>query len=158
MMNLLRSRWLVAALALGTLLSPVSRVLAAAPSGRYVTTQRTVEDRRTKLVWQRAPLPDHMNWATADLACKAILSDGGKWRLPTMNELQTIVDVGASAPAIDTTAFPSTPTDAAYWTSTPYVGAPGAYWTLTFAIGRTSQTQQTEPLLVRCVSEAQFIP
>ncbi len=40
------------------------------------------------------------------------------WRLPTAEELQSIVDYGVANPAIDATWFPNTP-GSEYWTSSP---------------------------------------
>ena len=41
------------------------------------------------------------------------------WRLPTRRELFGLVDTQCSSPAIDTAAFPDTPAQLLYWTSTP---------------------------------------
>ncbi|MDD5030948.1 MAG: DUF1566 domain-containing protein, partial [Rhodoferax sp.] len=45
------------------------------------------------------------------------------WRLPSVDELQSLVDysVAANGPTIDTTWFPNTPASRGYWTASPYV-------------------------------------
>lgn len=51
------------------------------------------------------------------------------WRMPTIQELNTIVDQGRERPAIDPVYFPNTP-ETVFWSSTPYAGpllpAPGS--------------------------------
>lgn len=55
------------------------------------------------------------------------------WRLPTRNELQSIVDYGRAAgtSAIDLNWFPNT-AYAYSWTATPYIGATEASWAVSF--------------------------
>ena len=52
------------------------------------------------------------------------------WRLPTLEELQAIVDEDQT-PKIDSTWFPNTQA-ARYWTSTTYAPDPGQAWYVTF--------------------------
>ena len=61
------------------------------------------------------------------------------WRLPTIAELQTIVDLSAAGcgsgnPCIDTTAFGPTAAGA-YWSSTPNIGYPYRPWAFDFYYG-----------------------
>jgi hypothetical protein len=74
------------------------------------------------------------------------------WRLPTVNELLTIVDYHAASPAIDSTAFPLTPSEF-FWTSTPYVfnGAKGQAWPVFFGAGYSNPAEVTQAYHVRCV-------
>jgi len=48
-------------------------------------------------------------------------------------ELRTIVDQTVYGPAINQTAFPSTPTW--FWTSSPYAGSSGNAWYVNFSNG-----------------------
>ena len=59
----------------------------------------------------------------------AELSDG--WRLPTVDELQTILDRSRYNPAIDTEKFPDTQS-CPYWTSTPVSWDSSARWVVDF--------------------------
>lgn len=52
------------------------------------------------------------------LHCAGLDLGGAGWRLPTIQELQTIVDETQNGAALDGTAFPSQP-DGDYWASTP---------------------------------------
>ncbi|MEY2660749.1 MAG: hypothetical protein RLZZ123_1921 [Pseudomonadota bacterium] len=58
------------------------------------------------------------------------------WRLPTVEELQTIVDysVAYPGPTINTTWFPNTSSEA-YWSSTPYAGNVAMAWGIAFISG-----------------------
>ena len=53
------------------------------------------------------------------------------WRLPTIDELQSIVDyrVAAPGPTVDTTWFHSTQAGV-YWSSTPFDGLSSSVWTV----------------------------
>jgi hypothetical protein len=90
----------------------------------------TVTDAATKLVWQQAP-SSTMVWDDAKASCRA------PFRLPSVKELQTIIDYGVDPRpngAIDATAFPSTPSDY-FWTSSPCAGVPGSAWVVDFGGG-----------------------
>ena len=58
------------------------------------------------------------------------------WRLPSADELQSIVDYGVAypGPTIDTTWFPNTK-GSVYWTSSPYVGYSAYAWVVDFDYG-----------------------
>jgi len=55
------------------------------------------------------------------------------WRLPTLEELRSIVDysIELPGPTIDTTYFPNTRSDL-YWSDDTYVGAPYTAWLMSF--------------------------
>jgi hypothetical protein len=78
---------------------------ASAPAGRYVVTNGgtgngTVYDTKTKLTWQQTVSSTTYTWADAKTYCAGVgTSLGGTgWRLPTLKELQTIVDYSQSNP------------------------------------------------------------
>ena len=79
----------------------------------------------TQLEWS-ATLCDGKNvdYATAEKACAAL---GEGWRLPTRQELESILDLTRHKPAIDTARFPDTKSDW-YWTSTPCAWSPDYAW------------------------------
>ena len=60
---------------------------------------------------------------------------GGGWRLPSLTELQTIVDDTKASPSIDSNAFPGTSDTDYYWTSTPVAGDPSSAFTVSFHDG-----------------------
>lgn len=125
----------------------------AAPAGQYALSSGIVQDRRTGLIWQRSPDTTRRS-ATAAADYCANLEVGVTWRVPSIRELMTLVDVGATtAPVIDASAFPGTGAQA-YWTATTY-GDPnmqGAKWAVDFSTGIPNGVAgATTNLLVRCV-------
>jgi len=64
-------------------------------SSRYrcVLGSAGVLDRETGLVWMKGPPQTASNFATAEAACQAYLAGTiGGWRLPTAEELRTLID------------------------------------------------------------------
>ena len=55
------------------------------------------------------------------------------WRLPTIEELQTIVNYGGT-PSIDNTFFPNTPPNV-FWSSSPIASDPSLVWGVYFDVG-----------------------
>jgi len=97
--------------------------------GRFVVSadELTVTDTCTGLVWQRngpGPRPTCIDdplctGVEAQAYCTGLTLDGSGWRLPTLTELQSIVDTTvAIPPTINQTAFPGTPSEW-FWTSSP---------------------------------------
>jgi hypothetical protein len=121
-------------------------VWAGAPAGSYTLATNTVLDKKTGLTWQRSAPVGTFTWANASGFCQSLTLDGATWRLPTVKELQTIFDVRAFSPAIDSVAFPNTSANE-FWSSTNY-----SYpWVLDFGSGYASRTSVTIQHYVRCV-------
>ena len=60
-----------------------------------------VLDRETGLVWERSPDPSPRTWLVSWGYCKELTTGGRKgWRLPTIHEIQTLVDPAAVQPAL----------------------------------------------------------
>jgi hypothetical protein len=130
---------------------------ANAPAGRYVVTNGgtsggTVYDTKTKLTWQQTVPSTTYTWADAKTYCAGVGASlgGSGWRLPTCKELQTIVDESRTNPAIDTTAFSSTPASG-FWSSSPLAGSSSDAWHVNFYNGSTYSYDVTNTLIVRCV-------
>ena len=129
------------------------RARATAPLGRYTYPPGvlTVTDTKTGLTWERVIVPKKFSPDAAAAHCSetgAILGGTG-WRVPTIWEIQTLVDDGIASPGptIDQTAFPSTPTDGIFMS--PTGGAQGT-WGVSFLDGMTVQLD-AGPFYVRCV-------
>jgi len=77
----------------------------------------TVSDLDAGIVWQQGESSE-MDWESAMSYCEN-LSRAGKsdWRLPNINELQSIVDYSKYNPASDTSFFPDIHISM-YWSST----------------------------------------
>lgn len=78
------------------------------------------------------------------------------WRLPTYEELETIVDYGAMniGASIDVTAFPNTQPDT-YWSASGNGGHPQDARAMTFSTGSSSDlVRRSEPSYLRLVRSA----
>jgi len=106
-----------------------------------------VRDRDTGLTWQRSVDPTMRSWDEAIAYCVGL---GGGWRLPSLTELQTIIDDGRIYPAIDVVTFPDTP-KVVFWTSTPRADDPGTAWYVDFFYGATDADIISRAYAVRCV-------
>jgi hypothetical protein len=125
----------------------------APPPMRYEVAAETVRDTKTGLTWQRKVDPTRRNWAAAKAYCAQLALAGGaagSWRLPSMRELQSLVDERRFEPAIDPDAFPDTP-PVEFWTGNVVSGAPDSAWRVTFANGYTYDATATLEFLARCV-------
>jgi hypothetical protein len=123
---------------------------ADAPDGRYTIAKGTVHDTKTKLTWQQAVPSVTYSWAGAKAYCADPSLAGTAWRLPTAKELQTIVDESYTEPAIDPTAFPSTPSSH-FWSSSALAGSSSNAWFVDFLSGYSSYGDVSTTRLVRCV-------
>jgi hypothetical protein len=123
----------------------------------------TVKDNATGLVWQKCSRGQNndstcsgsattANWTTALTYCSGLTLEGRTWRLPTVNELKSLVDTTkASGPTIDTTAFPST-VASYYWSSTTYAPNTTFAWFVVFDDGNVNVHNKATSFYVRCVS------
>lgn len=106
-----------------------------------------VTDQKTGLIWRRCS--EGMSWdgttcmgtastftheAALNRASTQADSTGVAWRLPNIKELSSIADKTLSNPAIDSTAFPATPTGW-FWSASPYVYVSGYAWIVDFGSG-----------------------
>lgn len=139
-------------------LSQSGRAYAAgAPAGRFSAADGVVTDNKTGLVWQQVAPRGIFTLSAAVTYCDGAgtFLPGTGWRLPTIKELQSIVDdrVPSPGPMIDP-IFMFAPTLATfvYWSSTPYVGQPTTIaWSVAFDIGATSAAPVSMGLTARCV-------
>jgi hypothetical protein len=146
----MRLRKLAAALAAGWIVAAAVPALAAAPAGRYTVSADMVLDRETGLTWQRATAPGTYTRADANSYCTGLTLAGGGWRLPDVRELQTLLDIRARNPSIDTTVFPGMQSNL-YWSSSAYVYDASYAWVVDFDLGNTRNFLQSGTLFVRCV-------
>ena len=141
-----------------------ARVLAASkcyPTRYQVQAGGLVLDDATGLTWQQTVSAGSYTWRAATTYCAGL---GTGWRLPSLTELQTIVDDTTFNPAIDGTAFPNTPSTY-FWTSSAFGasdggasdggasdgGASGGAWFVFFNSGFTGVNDAALTFSVRCV-------
>ena len=100
------------------------------PNPRFTdNTDGTVTDSLTGLVWMKnAGCFAASNWAEALTYANQLssgqcgLTDGsvaGQWRMPNINELESLVDISRSSPALSA-GYPFTNVANSYWSSTSY--------------------------------------
>ena len=122
-------------------------------SALSVNPDGTVRDTTTGLMWDQCAKgldttttacdtgsPQSFTWAAAlssAVTANAVNYKGhGDWRLPNIQELQSVVDSSVIEPSINTTAFPHTPV-ANFWSATTYAPSPGSAWMVDFYAGMT---------------------
>jgi hypothetical protein len=131
---------------------------ATAPPGQYepyVREATEIHDLKTTLTWERAVSTVPSTYAAAESGCAVNFSGF----LPTVKELLTIVNerphqeyAGKSIvdKMIDGQAFPNTPVDKPYWTSTD--AGSGMKWAVHFDTGTLQAVDPASPAAyVRCV-------
>lgn len=118
------------------------------PTTRFVDNANgTVTDQLTGLIWlKNAGCFTPTNWAAALAAANQLasgacgLSDGstaGKWRMPNVNELESLVDVSRSNPAVSSQhPFTNINLSTAYWSSTTYTALIANAMAIRFSDGR----------------------
>lgn len=96
----------------------ISSVLCG--DSRFHVKKDVVVDRFSKLMWQRDDDGIKKTWKEAEKYCKELRLNGYKdWRLPSIDELVSIVDKKKFSPAIDTKVFKCK--NSYYWSSTEAV-------------------------------------
>lgn len=140
-----------------------------APAGRFVQINAAghevldpqdgepvaVYDRTTGLTWSRGNVGGkRLEHAAAAKACADLtLAGRSDWRLPTIQELLSIVDYSKHGPAIDVGVFDCE--SAWYWTSTPCAWAAGAAWIVYFVDGHSLYDGRDYAYCVRAVRSGQ---
>jgi Protein of unknown function (DUF1566) len=127
------------------------------PSSRYVVKGDEVYDKKTDLTWQHCSVGQHwkegagcvgvikqMTWEEAKAQAQ------GGWRLPSKDELTTLLAANCSKPAINEEIFPDMELDKLwYWTSSEN----GSFlaWLVNFADGNSNSYDRTDTGAVRLV-------
>lgn len=151
----------------------VSGTMPPEPNPRFVDNpDGTVTDPATGLMWDRCswgqtldgtnacigPVSFHSWQAALGIAVEANTDSHrgyNDWRLPNRTELESLVDITkATAPTIDTAAFPNTPPSGLFWSSTVSPN-PAFAWFVYFNSGDTDASGQTGVFHVRLVRSGQ---
>lgn len=97
------------------------------------------------------PSQAHIDAPTNSVGYKNAVNGAGlcgfnDWRLPTVDELQSIVDYGAAGERfIDTNWFPNTYSNNLTWSSSPDVARPGSAWYVWFGAGSAGTSSRSLP-------------
>lgn len=115
-----------------------------------INSDGTVTDTAMGLMWDQKT-QDPMKWNDARAFCKSLTTAGyTDWRLPTIEELSSIVDYKRCEPAIDTNTFPGTRLRG-YWSSSTNVSNPEYAWHVNFYYGLVDIFHKSFGYYVRAV-------
>ena len=124
---------------------------SAVPRPAYEIAAETARDPGTGLVWQRGISPAGLDFAGAARHCaELVLAGAGGWRVPTLTELETLVDDSRVSPAIHVPTFPDS-TSEPFWTSTPFAASASRAWYVRFDGGGALYERDSVTRRVRCV-------
>jgi C1A family cysteine protease/putative hemolysin len=104
------------------------------PDPRFIVNGDCVIDNLTGLMWAKSPDSIQIDWQQAvDYANNLILCDYTDWRLPNVNELESLVNAGQANPAqwLNLQGF-SNIHDAPYWSSTTFASIIEGAWLIDF--------------------------
>jgi hypothetical protein len=116
-------------------------------------TAGTHVDRRTGLVWQAQHTADQTLQQALALCEGLVLAGHDDWRVPSLKELETLVD---RADAHETTpqtfaGIVDATVASEYWTATPATPPRTGFWTLSFENGRHLTRYRSSTRYLRCV-------
>ncbi|MBS0619386.1 MAG: DUF1566 domain-containing protein [Spirochaetes bacterium] len=122
----------------------------------------TVSDTINNLVWQKCSFglsgascssgsSANSTWQVALQNCNSLSLAGRTWRLPSVNELASLVDATQQNPASDAVYFPATVTNN-YWSSTTAFSSYFSAWRINFLNGSISSGGKVGSFYARCVA------
>lgn len=115
-----------------------------------------VIDNATGLQWQDDETLEK-SWATAVTYCNDLPLDSGGWRLPKIEELETLIDSSQEYPSATKGVFRHI-VSGNYWSSTTRADHTGYAWVVTFVYGLSGLLNKPAELYVRCVRGEKLTP
>ena len=132
------------------------QILPAAQRFQLVMNDEAVLDRETGLVWQRSTDTTKFNWNAVHTACYASVNGGRLgWKLPTIEELETLIDPTQSHPALPDGHPFTNVKESYYWSSTTNASYPDKAWSVNFGNGYLLVDSKDSNYYVRCVRGGQ---
>ncbi len=137
---------------------------AVPPWSRKISIERfvlvlddgAVLDRETGLVWERNTLKEARSWIAAQIYCYQLEIGGRKgWRLPTIDELATLVDSSQSNPALPMKHLFTNVKSSYYWSSTTRADSTDYAWRVYFGNGDVDYLYKSLNYHVRAVRSGQ---
>lgn len=129
-----------------------SQKLPAAQRFVLVLDGEGVLDKETGLVWEKSPDTTARLWGSAvSYAYSKNVGGRGGWRLPTVEELRSLIDPTQSNPALPS-GHPFTNVQSGYyWSSTTDVVSTSSAWVVFFGNGGVLSFGKSSGLYVWCV-------
>lgn len=110
---------------------------------KYSSNNQIVKDNNTGLTWQKNILHQTMTWEDALIYADSIVLQGYEdWRLPNVKELQSLVNIKVSKPAIDMTIFTNM-VSGRFWSSTSMTNSSNKAWDLNNDFGIISYNDKS---------------
>ncbi len=108
-------------------------------------------DEKTGLIWQDNPqIPTELDYLEAQKYCRDLTLDGfSDWRLPTIRELATIIDLKTYRPALKK-GFDMR-LEERFWSDTTDAANPRNAWVVSFSYGEIESYPRSREYHVRCV-------
>jgi len=111
---------------------------------KYIRQDNVILDTATGLEWQAEAVANQMMW---DEAMEYAKSLGNDWRMPTIEELATLVDYSRTRPA---TTFPDHGAGF-FWSSSVHADNTSFAWGVAFGYGHVVNAAKFNDYRVRCV-------
>ncbi len=146
------------------------KVTNGSPLPRFILNKGEAFDQTTQLIWSRCSLGTTWSKGNGCMgtphlmpledAKKSIEKIGDGWRLPTIQELYSIVKQDCTGPAIETTVFPgiNIEEESPYWTISRVEEVPILIYCIDFRNGMVDGHSEGFPLAVRLVRNAPKTP
>ena len=112
----------------------------------------TIEHKTTGLTWQQEDDNVQRTWVEAIAYCENLtLGSHDNWRLPNINELQSVIDYSQDSPATFLSIFPNVNKVGQWWSSTTRINAATSALYLYFASGFSHSDYKYNNSYVLCV-------
>ncbi|MGD9007529.1 MAG: DUF1566 domain-containing protein [Desulfobacteraceae bacterium] len=120
---------------------------------QLVMDSEAVLDRETGLVWDRNPDTTKREWTMAKTHCyKREVANRFGWRLPTIEELATLIDNSNTDPALPSDhPFTNIQLDDRYWTMTTVNWLDTYAWDIHMSSGLINENPKTNSYYCWCV-------
>ncbi|MBD3824750.1 MAG: DUF1566 domain-containing protein [Epsilonproteobacteria bacterium] len=114
-------------------------------------TKDGVKDTLNNLLWASLPKGnERLSYEKANMACETSDYLGRSWRLPTLDELYSIVDYTKVKPSVDSELFERM-ASRYYWTQSEFSRSDA--YVVGFSIGSVATVSKESETFYRCVSE-----
>ncbi len=120
-----------------------------------IWASQTIYDKTTALLWQDTKDNKKLSLTYSkaqDYCSKLVIGENSNFRIPSMNELQTIIDYKNYDPAI-VKGFEHVSNEA-YWTTTPFVNDQKVVWLIHFKKGERYVKDMHYDRYIRCVQSS----